>query len=237
MIVDAHNHIGKRKGLTFLVGDLLKEMDKSQIDQAVVFSMTESIDNQYVAQSVKAHPDRLIGFATVNPWSEQAETELIRCAEEYGMRGLKLHPIRHGFVFDDHYLLDPIFNLCTRFHLPVIAYGAADVASVPNHFEEMANTFPDVPFIMAHMGYMYETNSAIDVASRARNVYLETSGVFVRQIQNALRKVGAGKIIFGTDTPKEEFFFSLEKVNLSTDDMKERSQILGGSLLGLLASN
>lgn len=235
MIVDAHNHIGKRKGLTFLADDLLKEMDKSQIGQAVVFSMVESIDNAYVAQSVKAHPDRLIGFATINPWSDQAETELTRCVEAYDMRGVKLHPIKHGYVFDDHSLLDPIFELCTRFKLPVIAYGAADVASVPNHFEEMANTFPDVPFIMAHMGFMYETNSAIDIAQRTTNVFLETSGVFVRQIQNALRKAGAGKIVFGTDTPKEEFAFSLDKVNLSTDDPQEREQILGGTLLNLLA--
>jgi hypothetical protein len=236
MIVDAHNHIGKRKGLTFLAEDLLLEMDKAKIDQAVVFSMTESIDNPYVARSVKAHPDRLIGFATLNPWEEEAEAELKRCVEEYGMRGLKLHPIRHGFVFDDHFLLDPIFELCTHYRLPVIAYGAADVASIPNHFEEMANTFPGVPFIIAHMGYMYETNSAVDVASRAKNVYLETSWVNVRWIQNGLRKAGAGKLIFGTDTPKEEFYFSLERVNLATSDAKERSQILAENLLGLLAA-
>jgi predicted TIM-barrel fold metal-dependent hydrolase len=234
MIVDAHNHIGTRKGLTFLTDDLLKQMDQAEIDRAVVFSMTESINNDYVAQAVDTHPDRLIGFVTINPWSNDAESELERYLNDFGMSGLKLHPIRHGFVFDDHFLLDPLFNICREHKVPVIAYGGADVASVPNHFEEMANTFPSVPFIMAHMGYMYETNSAIDVAHRAENVYLETSRVFVRQIQNALRKVGAEKIIFGTDTPKEEFYFSLEKVRMSTSDQEERALILGENLLNLL---
>ena len=43
MIVDAHNHIGTRKGLTFLTDDLIQQMDQAEIDKAVVFSMTESI--------------------------------------------------------------------------------------------------------------------------------------------------------------------------------------------------
>jgi uncharacterized protein len=234
MIFDVHNHIGKRKGLTFTAEELLQQMDETGIDRAVVFSMSESIDNDYVGKAVKAYPDRLTGFVMVNPWSESAEDDIRRGVHDLGLRGLKLHPIRHGFVFDDHFLLDPIFALCDELSLPVIAYGAADVASVPNHFEEMANTFPHVPFIMAHMGYMYETNSAIDVAHRTPNVYLETSGVFVRQVQNALRKVGAAKLIFGTDTPKEDFSFSLERIRMATTDPGECEQILGQNLLGLL---
>jgi predicted TIM-barrel fold metal-dependent hydrolase len=235
MIVDAHNHIGKRKGLTFLVDELVKQMDQYGIDKAVVFSMTESIDNDYIGQSVKAHPDRLIGFATVNPWSDAAEEELDRCANDLGLVGLKLHPVRHGYMFDEHFLLDPIFEKCSTFGWPIIAYGAADIASVPNHFEEMANTFPDIPLIMAHMGYMYETNSAIDVASRTDNVYLETSGVFVRQVNSALNKVGASKVIFGTNTPKEEFDFSLERIKMSNADPNELELILGGNILKLLS--
>ena len=234
MIVDAHNHIGKRKGLTFLVDELLKQMDQFGIDKAVVFSMTESIDNDYIGQSVKTHSDRLIGFATVNPWSDDAEDELDRCANDLGLVGLKLHPVRHGYMFDEHFLLDPIFEKCSKFGWPIIAYGAADIASVPNHFEEMAVTFPDIPLIMAHMGYMYETNSAIDVASRAKNVYLETSGVFVRQVNSALNKVGASKIIFGTNTPKEEFDFSLERIKMSAATSDELDLILGGNILRLL---
>jgi len=236
MIVDAHNHIGTRKGLTFMVDDLLHEMDQAKIDRAVVFSMMESIDNQYIAKSVKKHPDRLIGFVTVNPWSETAESEIRQFVEEYGMRGLKLHPIKHGFMFDDHSLLDPIFELCTTYQLCVLSYGAADVASVPNHFEEMANTFPDIAFIMAHMGYMYETNSAINIASRVKNVYLETSGVYVRPVQLAIQKAGCEKIIFGSDTPKEEISFALERISMATSDESELKKILGENILKLLRS-
>jgi len=234
LIIDAHNHIGKRKGLTATAEELLDQMDNAHIDHAVVFSMTESIDNDYVGKAVKTYPDRLTGFVTVNPWDENAEEEIKRGVHNLGLKGLKLHPIRHGFVLDDHFLLDPIFGLCDELSLPVIAYGAADVASVPNHFIEMANTFPNVTFIIAHMGYMYETNSAIDAAILTPNIYLETSGVFVRQIQSAIRKGCITKLIFGTDTPKEDFHFSLERIRMATTIPRERELILGQNLLSLL---
>ena len=234
MLIDSHNHIGRRKGLTFLVDDLLHEMDDNHIDKAVVFSMAESIDNLYVAESVKQHADRLIGFTMINPWRDDAETEIKRFTEEYGMKGLKLHPVKHGFMLDDHSLLDPIFQLCTQYDLCVMAYAAADVSSIPNHFGEMARTFPEIPFIMAHMGYMYDTNSAIEIANEIDNVFLETSGVFVRAVQKAIAKAGSEKIIFGTDTPKEEISFSLERIYIATNDEEERKKILGENIRNLL---
>lgn len=237
MIIDSHNHIGKRKGLTFLVDDLLKEMDKNQIDKAIVFSMVESIDNLYVAKSVNTNSDRLIGFITINPWQEDAEDEIRRYVEKHGMQGIKLHPLKHGFMLDDHSILDSIFELCSEHKLCVLSYGAAEVSSAPIHFEEMASTYSDVPFIMAHMGYMYDTNSAIDVAYTIKNVYLETSGVFVRAVQKAIKKVGCKKIIFGSDTPKEEFSYSLERIYMATGEERERKSILGENIQNLLEIN
>ena len=69
--MDAHNQIGKRKGLVFEVEELLEAMDGSGVDMCVVFSFPEAVDNDYVARSVEAHPDRLIAFgveaASPNP--------------------------------------------------------------------------------------------------------------------------------------------------------------------------
>ena len=65
MIFDAHNHIGHRKGLDFPVEQLIERMDAAGIDKAVVFSFPEDIDNDYVADSVRRFPDRLIGFGLV----------------------------------------------------------------------------------------------------------------------------------------------------------------------------
>lgn len=233
-IVDAHNHIGQRKGLNTPVESLIEQMDKAGVDRAVVFSQSERVDNPYVAEALRRYPDRLIAFAMINPWHDEAEDELRHCVNELGFRGMKLHPVKHGYSLDEHFLLDPLFEICTEHSLPTIAYGAADIASIPNHFEEMARSFPESDFIIAHMGYMYETNSAISVSARNENIYLETSGVFVRQIQEALRVVGPKKIIWGSDTPKDDFSFSMEKVRLATSNEDERALIFGDNILRLL---
>src|SRR5690625_1253071 len=164
MIIDAHNHIGTKKGLQFLAEDLISRMDSVNIEKSVVFSFPEQINNNYVAESVNRYPDRLIGFGLVNPWEENAEYELRRCVEELGFKGLKLHPVKHGYAFDNPTILDPIFSICSEYKIPVIAYGGANILSSPNMFEEMAIKFPDVDFIMAHGGQMYETRSAVGVA-------------------------------------------------------------------------
>jgi len=234
MIVDAHNHIGRRKGLVFTVEELLQRMDKGGVDRCVVFSHSEAINNDYVAEAVKKHPDRLIGFAVVNPWEERAEEELKRCINGLRFEGLWLHPVRHGYLLDDHDLLDPLFAICSGARIPVIAHGTSHVPCIPNHFEEMALTFPDVILIIAHMGYMYETNSAISVAARNANVYLEMSGVFVRQVKQALREVGAKKVLLGTNTPEGDFEFEISKIKSSTSDAEEMSLILGQNMLRIL---
>ena len=56
MKIDAHNHIGKKKGISVSVDDFIKNMDEAGIDKAVVFSFSEQIDNEYVIESVNDIP-------------------------------------------------------------------------------------------------------------------------------------------------------------------------------------
>lgn len=225
MIIDAHNHIGEKKGLSFPVEELIIRMDKADIDKAIVFSFPEQIENEYIANSVKKYPDRLIGFATVNPWLASAEDDLKYAVETLGLKGLKLHPVKHGYAFDNHTILDPIFQICSQYSLPVIAYGGANVLSSPNMFEEMARSFPNVNILLAHGGQMYETRSAINVAKRQTNVYIETSSMFARRIISLLEEDMLDKIVFGTDSPYGDFQLEIEKIKL-VEPNKENQKLI-----------
>jgi Amidohydrolase/Pyridine nucleotide-disulphide oxidoreductase len=87
-------------------------MDRANVDRPVVFPFVEVIDSHYndwMAETVAKYPDRLIGFAAVNPWHAGAADEARRAVSEKGLRGLKLHPYvgmrvdgRGGIVVDEH---------------------------------------------------------------------------------------------------------------------------------------
>jgi predicted TIM-barrel fold metal-dependent hydrolase len=233
MIFDAHSHLGRLPGVDRTAAALLREMDAAAADRAVVFSFAQRVDNELVLASARDHPDRLIPFAVINPWLEDAAGTLVRALDQ-GARGLKLHPIAHGFVLDRHDLVDPLLEVCADRGLPVIAHCTADPLSVPNCLGELARVFPSVPFLMAHMGHMYDTNGAIATARRWPNVYLETSSAFYRSIRKAIREVGPDRIVMGSNSPTGSLAEEREKIRLAIDDVATRAAVEGGTLERIL---
>ena len=120
MIIDSHNHIGKRKGINFTAEEMIEWLDKAGVDACVVTSQVETINNDYVAEMQKKYPDRIIGYAVVNPWEWEAEEELERCFRDLNLYGLKLNPTRHGFALDRHEIVDPLFKICEKYNKPVL---------------------------------------------------------------------------------------------------------------------
>lgn len=77
----------------------------------------------------------------------------------------------------------------------------------PSRFEDIIRSYRDMPVILSHMGaysalapgiYLHE---ALDLAKRYGNVYLDTAAVEPHLILLAVRRVGAGKVLFGSDYP------------------------------------
>jgi predicted TIM-barrel fold metal-dependent hydrolase len=233
-IFDAHNHLGSVRGRTRTAGELIDELDSTNVQRAVAFSVVENIDNDLVARAAAAHPDRLVPFAVINPWRDDAEDELRRCFD-LGFAGLKLHPVRHGYPLDRHSLVDPLLSLCAERAAPVIAFGGHDYFSTPDRFESLARAFPDLPLIMAHMGFVMERDAAHRACSRYPNIYLETSGVAtLRYITGAVEKAGAGKVIFGSNSPHSDIAEALETVRAAVPDPADRRLVLGANLATLL---
>jgi len=65
---------------------------------------------------------------------------------------------------------------------------------------EQARRFPDVPFIIGHFGKIMFLD-AIRSAEMCPNVYLETSGAQVCDLQMAVERIGYDRILYGTDLP------------------------------------
>lgn len=241
MIIDAYNNVWQAAGnsdyLTaesYTPQDMIREMDRAGVDMAVGCSLGQMVDNDFIAQTVRSYPDRIIGFGQVNPRHPDAVETIETCAVELGLRGLKLHPTMHGYHFADHGLLDPIFDAANRHKIAILVNALDDPFCAPLSIEEIARGFPDTPVLIAHMGTVWNLNEAILVAKRNPNIYLETSGAQLLDVKLAYRSVGADQIVMGTDWPGNDFDLERAKIARAVPSEVDRQKIEGDNLARIL---
>jgi hypothetical protein len=240
MVVDAYNNVWRAGGTSdYLTGEsfsveaMLASMDEAGVDMAVGCSLGQMIDNGYVAEVMRAHPDRIVGFGQVNPRLPDAVEEVGRLAE-VGLRGLKLHPTMHGYHFADHGLLDPIFAACREHGLVVLVNALDDPFCAPLAVEEISRGFPEVPLLLAHMGTVWNVMEALLVAERNAHVYLETSSTQLLEVRMAYARVGPARLVMGTDWPGSEFALERQKIARAIPDAAARALVEGGNLARIL---
>lgn len=237
MIIDMLTHIGKRKDGTYKVESLLELMKNSGVDTCMICSQLETVDNDYIFECAKKYPQRTLGFAVVNPWDMDGERELEKCFSEYGFHGLKLNGVRFGFSGDRHSLLDSYFDICRKYKKIVVAHNMSDLFSIPEKWEEMAKTYPDVPLLIYHMGVPFMSDSSIRLAREYDNVFLSTAGAFVPVMQKALQQIGASKIVFSTDAPYGDMLQEVNKIKYITKNSEEQDLIYYKNISKLLGLN
>jgi predicted TIM-barrel fold metal-dependent hydrolase len=241
MIIDAYNNVweaGQNSDYltaeSYSVEMMLRDMDAAGVDMAVGCSLGQMIDNDYTASVGRKYPDRIIPFGQVNARDVDAAEKIRRDHDKHGFRGLKLHPVLHGYHVVDHGLLDPIYDACAERGI-VVLFNALDDAFIhPLGIEEIAKHYPSVPTIIAHMGTVWNVGEAILVAKRTPNIYLETSSTQLIEVRMAYRDLGPDKIIMGTDWPGSDFELERMKIRKSVDDAAHRAMIEGGNLARLL---
>jgi len=250
LIIDAYNTTqdvrgrsdyltGARKGQApppytpFEPRRILDRMDAAGVDMAMVCSLAQRIENDFISSLVAAHPDRLFGFGQVLPQADDVIEEIDRMADA-GLVGLKLHPSLHGYHVADHGLLDPVFEACARRGLLVLVNALDDAFCAPLAIEEIARDHPQVPTIIAHMGAVWNVPEAIIVAERQPHVYLETSATLMSDVKRAYARLGPGKILMGSEWPGSDFDLERMKIAKAVEDEKDRALIEGGNMARLL---
>lgn len=241
LVIDAYNNawqpVGTSDYLTAesrTVDEMLALMDDAKVDKGVVCSLGQQIDNEYIESLVRRHPDRLIGFAEVNPRHTDAVDTLTEHIGRGLLRGLKLHPTMHGYHFADHGLLDPIFEACSAWRAPILVNSLDDPFCGPFAVEEISRNFPLVPVLLAHMGHVWNSLEAIIVSERNSHVYLETSSTDLIEVQAAYARLGAAKLVMGTDWPANHFDLERAKILRAITDPDDRALVEGGNLSRLL---
>jgi predicted TIM-barrel fold metal-dependent hydrolase len=136
----------------------------------------------------------------------------------------------------DARLTREICEAARAFAIPVLYDPIGEVSIV----ELIATEYPDVAFIIPHMGRFSDDwraqHSLIDYLVRHPNIYTDTSGVRrFELLEHAAERAGAHKILFGSDGPWLHPGVELEKVRLLGLSPADEQLVLGGNFLRLIS--
>jgi predicted TIM-barrel fold metal-dependent hydrolase len=238
--IDTHQRVGP--GRRYEARDLaaaLGEMDAGGVEVAWIcpterfMAVLNRDGNDFIRRAIRAHPNRFIGCAVANPWyGEAAVAELERAFGE-GLRVLYLNPPTQGFRLTDD-LADPLIAMARKFAAPVYVHTGTPICCEPFQLAALAARHPDVPFVMGHAGFADFWYDAIEAARMAGNIFLETSLIDDGIILDAVARLGADRLLFGSSAPLSGVALEAEKIlDLPVTDAIRRN-ILRDNAGGLL---
>jgi len=211
-------------------------VEAEKVDRTIVVAFAApasglNVPNEYVADYVKKHEEKLIGFASVDPRDPRACVEFEHSIRELGLKGLKLGPIYQQFDPTDRRYY-PLYDKAEELEVPILWHmGATFVANSPLRYsqpillDEISAAFEGTKMIIAHMGHPWYEEAAV-VVRKQPNVYADVAGIHFRpwQLYNMLRcamEYGVeDKLLFGTDFPfatVESTIEGLKRVNRVVD--------------------
>jgi len=258
MMIDSHTHIGN---IPFVVGknrvknlpgeDLISSLKKYKIDFAIVSCLEGaefSSDNRLASKKMQVSQAeglrRLLGFVSSNrdkvrglfwikPYTESLTKEIeILVAENRDLIcGLKVHPSLSNLKFTDRRYY-PYLEMAVNLGLPVQVHTENDGRADVKFVGKMASIFPEISFVMVHMGMNTDNSEAISLIKNNSNIWGDTCVVKHENVIRAIKECGSEKILFGSDAvvngidTYERYLPLIEKIKDSFSD-KEVADVLG----------
>jgi uncharacterized protein len=188
-----------------------------KVDKAIVFGMRAFhcgiiSPNSYIADYVKTHPEKLIGFAAVDPTQDNVHDTLAHAIDDLKLRGVKLGPIYQNIHPLDERMM-PVYQFCEKRNLPIMIHQGTTFPqkaplkySRPILLEDVAMKYPRLKMIIAHMGHPW-IDETIVLIRKQPNFFADISALHYRpwQFYNALiiaKEYGVlNKLLFGSDFP------------------------------------
>jgi predicted TIM-barrel fold metal-dependent hydrolase len=258
LIIDSHTHIGN---IRFAVGknrvknlpeeDLIEALKKYRIDFALVsglegaefdsdlrlapkkMQISQKAGIEKILNFVKKHDTLVKAMVWIKPYTEgfTMELEELIMANIRFIAGLKMHPTLSGMKATDRRFY-PYLEMAVRLNLPVQIHTEDDGRADVKFVAKIASIFPELKFVMVHMGMNTDNMEAIKLIMDSDNIFGDTCVVRHKNVIEAIKLCGSEKILFGTDAivngidTYEEYLPLIENIQ-SVFTEKEASDVLG----------
>ena len=226
------------------VDALLRLGDEAGIDQFVVHSVATTPAHvasvlKFITASVKAHPDRFIGFGSLHPDMENA-AEAVERMIDAGLRGVKLHPDMQLFALDEDRAYRMFESFAGKLPLLVHAGDRRYQFSNPHRIARMMDKFPEMQVIAAHMGGYSEWKEAKELLAGCKNLYVDTSSTMFEvndaEMVESIHAFGVENVMFASDYPMWNPGRELEHVRrlgLTEEELRQIEWGTAARLFGL----
>lgn len=231
-IIDAHAHVDEVEAFGWHdpPEKLISLMDAANIDVSVITTYADEPGPEdgvsRLRQYLKEYPERFVGFPRMDPrWGQEAIDTFERMITEHGMRGLKLHPVSNlSNPFADFTI--EMMDKAAELDVPVLIHSGDRIMCLPQQIGEAAAR-TNATILMGHVGGFFNAQEAVDVAEAHENIVLETSAFpYPRVIQDAIDRIGADRVIYGSDQPAANPQVELEKIEVLDITERQRRKIL-----------
>ena len=268
MIIDCHVHLNnyfedRVPTLEQCVEKLELNMRRNRVDQALILTSYMVTPGRPSIHSVIAAIRDLKFLSVVaglnyEHFTPEHLAELVDYVQAGQVRGLKLYPGYQPFYPNDP-MWTPAYEFAAEHKLPVMIHTGDTYSpkgklkyAHPLHVDEVAVDFPDVRFVICHLGNPW-IRDCMEVVYKNANVYTDISGltlgVFEDRFENFMRKqvqemlvygVEPHAVLYGTDWPISSMESYLEFMKTLAIPEKDRSKIMAGNaaeLFGLPLQN
>ncbi len=207
-------------GILSLPPDLLRAVEEPEqvIREHADMLRLAHVSSEHVLEVSRASGGRIIAIASPDPSMPRDElTDRVEKLVDEGAMGVKILPTIQ--MVDSKLMgrIDAVADVLESKGKVLIIHTGCDPGlwelpsmcepARPSRFERLARRHRDLTIVLAHMGaysalkpgiFLHE---AIDMMRRLPNVYGDTAALDPEIVEYAVRKVGAGKILFGSDYP------------------------------------
>jgi predicted TIM-barrel fold metal-dependent hydrolase len=247
VIVDAHVHVGTWRdpayaGRSMNLRQTVRALSAGGVSAAFVFP-TDARDNEGLLSEIKQHAGEQTGSFPVYyfPWVDirRHDFRAFLETERDWIYGLKFHPSydRKPVISEEY---TPYFEFARQHGLPVIIH-CGRWQEVAGYFFalERARSFPDVPFVLSHLGGdlpQLQRGAVKQVVRRdIHNVRFGTESI--REYWNlefGIKELGASRFLFGSDFSLGHPLIYRAVLTLCDMAEKDRDLILGQNAMRLV---
>lgn len=187
------------------------------VDKSIVLGfksryLRAEIPNRYVADYVNRFPQKLIGFAGIDPTERSAPEELQAAKADLHLRGITISPADQDFHPTDSRAME-IYAQAEQLGMPILIHPSGQFTEQsklefarPYLLDEVARSFPRLRIVIAQLGQPW-VDETICLLGKHPNVFADVSGLLARrwQVYNALvlaHQSGViDKLLFGSNFP------------------------------------